>query len=84
MLRLSKGAPSPILNFGVSIEIQVNGLARQVEPAATVASLLRELGLDHGHIAVELNQRIVRPSERATKALAPGDEIEIVTLVGGG
>ena len=77
--------PFPRLSScGVTIEIQVNGLPRQVEPRATVASLLGELGLNEGHIAVELNQRLVRQSERAAQTLAPGDEVEIVTLVGGG
>jgi len=34
-------------------------------------------------VAIELNRRLVR-SEKYDTALSPGDEIEIVTFVGGG
>jgi thiamine biosynthesis protein ThiS len=35
-------------------------------------------------VAVERNARLVRKQERESTLLAAGDQIEIVTLVGGG
>jgi sulfur carrier protein len=49
-----------------------------------VAALLASLGLDKAPCAVEVNARLVRKSEHPTHALAAGDRVEVVTLVGGG
>jgi sulfur carrier protein len=49
-----------------------------------VAALLVSLGLDKAPCAVEVNARLVRKSEHPTHALAAGDRVEVVTLVGGG
>jgi thiamine biosynthesis protein ThiS len=62
----------------------VNGAARQVDSAATVASLLGELGLDPRQLAVERNLELVPRREHEATRLAEGDRLEIVTLVGGG
>ena len=63
----------------------VNGEPRAVDPApATVDALLVALGLPRERVAVELNGTIVPRAERAVRALAEGDVLEIVTLVGGG
>ena len=50
----------------------------------TVADLLAALSLDVRRVAVERNRLIVRRADFDTTALADGDELEIVTLVGGG
>ena len=50
----------------------------------TVADLLLTLEIKTRAIAVELNQFIVPANEHATTAIADGDQLEIVTLVGGG
>jgi len=49
-----------------------------------VADLLLQLELDTGRVAVEHNRRVLRRAEHAETALAPGDELEVVTFVGGG
>jgi sulfur carrier protein len=66
------------------MEIFVNGAARELEPGATVAALLETLGLDPRQLAVERNLELVPRAEHARTVLAPGDRIEVVTLVGGG
>ncbi len=67
-----------------SVQIQVNGQARDVDDRATVEQLLTDLGLSVRHMAVELNLKIVPRSRHAETILSPGDALEVVTLVGGG
>ena len=64
--------------------ITVNGEARALPPASTVASLLADLGLAERKVAIERNLEIVPRSLFADTPLAPGDRIEVVTFVGGG
>jgi len=67
-----------------SIAITVNGETRAIKPDATVADLLRELGLEAGRVAVERNLEILpRPKWPDTRVTA-GDRFEIVQFVGGG
>ncbi|HEX9794240.1 MAG TPA: sulfur carrier protein ThiS [Planctomycetota bacterium] len=64
--------------------IRVNGRPHPWLPGLTVAVLLAELDPAAGPVAVECNRRVVRRAEHAATALEPGDEIELVRLVGGG
>lgn len=66
------------------MDIVLNGETRSVPAQTTVARLLVELKLAERPVAVEVNQELVPRSEHATRILAPGDRLEIVTLVGGG
>lgn len=66
------------------IEIVVNGEPRQIAPGTTVASLLAELGVEPRQVAVEVNLELVPRTRHAERALAAGDNLEVVTLVGGG
>lgn len=66
------------------MKITVNGEAREVESGATVASLVEALGLAGRTVAVERNMTIVPRVKHGETALAEGDRVEIVTLVGGG
>ncbi len=68
----------------VSLEIVVNGQPRAVPVGTSVATLLAELGLPLGHVAVEVNLELVPRARHAGQILASGDRVEIVTLVGGG
>lgn len=65
------------------MRIEVNGEPRQVE-AATILALVEDLGLNPRKVAVERNLEIVPRSLHGETALADGDRIEIVQLVGGG
>ncbi|MBL6454772.1 sulfur carrier protein ThiS [Belnapia sp. T6] len=67
-----------------TIPISVNGEARQVPAAATLADLLAQIGLDIRKVAVERNLEIVPRSRYAETPLAAGDRLEIVHFIGGG
>ena len=64
--------------------LQVNGQARQVPYAVTVKALLEFLGLSTNRVAVEVNAEVVTRARHADTVLKAGDEVEVVTFVGGG
>ena len=66
------------------MEIIVNGQPFQLAEKTTVADLLGQLGLTGKPVAVELNLQVVPRQRHAQQPVAPGDRLEIVTLVGGG
>ena len=67
-----------------SLRITLNGKPRQVAAGASLRDLLAELGLADAPVAVEKNHALVRRGDQAAAVLAEGDEVEVVTLVGGG
>ncbi len=66
------------------ISILVNGEPREVARGTTVAGLLDALSLGQKYVAVEVNFELVPRAQHGNRRLAPGDRLEIVTLVGGG
>jgi thiamine biosynthesis protein ThiS len=68
----------------MDLQIRLNGERRDVREGTSVAALVAELGLRPEAVAVERNGRLVRRVEHEATALAEGDALEIVTLVGGG
>ena len=66
------------------ITIFVNGENRSAKSGASVADLLRELGLDSGRVAIERNLEILPRPQWAQTLVASGDRYEIVQFVGGG
>jgi thiazole synthase len=66
------------------LSLTVNGEPRRAPPGASVADLVRMLGLDPAKVAVERNGTIVARSTLGEAALGDGDELEIVHFVGGG
>jgi len=50
----------------------------------TVSDLLKVLDIKTRAIAVELNKEIVPADQHHTTNISPGDQLEVVTLVGGG
>ncbi|MBX3440923.1 MAG: sulfur carrier protein ThiS [Planctomyces sp.] len=67
-----------------TVSITINGEVRAIAPGTTVATLLDQLELPWKFVAVERNRSLVPRREHAGCLLAEGDELEIVTLVGGG
>ena len=65
------------------IELAVNGEAKKTE-SSTVEELLAELGLAGQAVAVEINRDVVPKKQHGQTKLHSGDQIELVTLVGGG
>ena len=66
------------------MQVRVNGEQRSIDAPATVADLLGALGFDPRRVAVECNRLLVRRAQFDRMALADGDVLEVVTLVGGG
>ena len=67
-----------------SISLTLNGDPRPFRAGATVADLVRDIGLDPAKVAVERNLEIVPRSTLENVHLADGDVLEIVHFVGGG
>ena len=67
-----------------SIALTLNGELRRFRIHATVADLVRDIGLDPAKVAVERNLEIVPRSTLEDVVLADGDRLEIVHFVGGG
>lgn len=65
-------------------EVRVNGVLRAWKPDWKLLNLLDELEATGAGVAVERNQAVIRRVDYAECTLQPGDEVEIVRLVGGG
>jgi sulfur carrier protein len=66
------------------VQVFLNGQAREIPDAATIADLLGELQLAARQVAVEVNLELVPRVKHGEHRLSPGDRLEVVTLVGGG
>jgi sulfur carrier protein len=67
-----------------TIQIVLNGKSRDVRMGATLEDLVALLELRPEQVAVEVNRRLVSRDARRGTVLSGGDEVEFVTLVGGG
>lgn len=75
---------SPIAQPAIMPTLTLNGVPTDAGSHATVADLVRALGLAGKRIAIERNGEIVPRSCYADTPIAPGDRLEIVGAVGGG
>lgn len=66
------------------MNVTFNGQSRELPARATIASLLEQLELEPRRVAVEVNERLVPREEHARYELRDGDQLEVVTLAGGG
>ena len=66
------------------IEITVNGRPVEIEAPMTVERLLDIVDVPPNYLAVEVNAEVVPRETYTTTLVQPGDEVEVVTLVGGG
>lgn len=64
------------------MQVTVNGQKTELPEGTTVLELIERLGLSV--CAAEVNRQLVAHKDRASRTLADGDTVEIVTLVGGG
>lgn len=67
-----------------TITLDVNGEPRSVPHGTTIAGLVEHLGLGKTACAVEVNRELAPKATHHDRTLADGDQVEIVTLVGGG
>ena len=65
------------------MKIKVNGQDHEVAGGTTVTQLIEQHKLTPSKVAIELNRRLIRTGKYDT-VLKEGDEVEIVTFVGGG
>jgi thiamine biosynthesis protein ThiS len=65
------------------MKIRVNGDEREFPEGTTVRGLVEQFNMKPEKVAIELNRRLVK-SDRYDAPLQEGDQIEIVTFVGGG
>ena len=66
------------------ISVRVNGEEIRFPWGASVTALLERLEITTPRVAVERNREIVPKAAYTSTALAEGDELEVVELVGGG
>ena len=64
--------------------IKVNGQEEVLTENLTIQDYISRRGYRTNHIAVERNGKIVPKREYADTVLEDGDQIEIVSFVGGG
>ncbi len=67
-----------------SMIIFVNGQETQVSNGHTAHDLLLELGFERRPVAVEVNKEVIPRALLSGRLLREHDQIEVVTLVGGG
>lgn len=65
------------------MNVTVNGEPRELPDGETLRALVGRYNLTPERVAVELNRRLVR-ADNYEQSLKEGDEVEIVTFVGGG
>ncbi len=66
------------------MKLTVNGKPVELPDGSTVAGLLSHLVIEPARVAVERNQEVIPRRTWAEARLADGDQIEVVTFVGGG
>jgi sulfur carrier protein len=67
------------------MQITYNGQPRILaDTTKTIHDFVVELGLRHQLVAVEVNGELAPRTKHSSFALSEGDQVEIVTLVGGG
>ena len=66
------------------VTVLFNGQSHQVKEDSTITDLLSDAKVEIRFCAVELNLEIVSKDQYLSQRLKEGDQIEVVTLVGGG
>jgi sulfur carrier protein len=66
------------------IPITVNGKPVEIETEMSVEQLLDTVDVPPNYLAVEVNAEVVPREEYCRRTVRAGDEVEVVTLVGGG
>lgn len=66
------------------IQITVNGKSVSLEGPLTIERLLATVEVPPNYLAVEVNADVVPRELHASHCVGDGDEVEVVTLVGGG
>ena len=62
----------------------LNGETKEIDDGLSVAGLLETLKIEPARVAVEVNVTIIKKEDYGRHVLHDGDEVEIVSFVGGG
>jgi thiamine biosynthesis protein ThiS len=66
------------------VTVKLNGELREVPEGLTLEALIERLKLPRDRVAVERNLEIVPKARWNATPIQPGDQLEVVHLVGGG
>jgi len=66
------------------VRVRINGEDQSFEAEPTIRDVLDRIEAPPAAVAVEVNRRIVPRSTHEEHILQDGDEVEVVTFVGGG
>lgn len=66
------------------IAVLINGTSKEIKIGTTISQLVSQLNITDKKIALEANGEIIPRSQFGFRILEDGDQIEIVTAVGGG
>jgi len=64
--------------------LRLNGEKKEIDDGLSVAGLLETLKIEPARVAVEVNVTIIKKDDYGRHVLHDGDEVEIVSFVGGG
>ncbi len=66
------------------MKLTVNGNITEHGDNLSIEGLLKELDIEPGRVAVEVNLKIIKKDHYQDHLLRDGDSVEIVNFVGGG
>lgn len=66
------------------MKLVVNGANHDHRGSGALRELLAEIGAESARVAVVINGRIVSREQREATVLKDGDEVDVLTLAGGG
>jgi thiamine biosynthesis protein ThiS len=66
------------------VKLLVNGETHEFPEGLRLEALILQLGIKKEAVVAEVNRKIIQPTDRAGLKLAEGDQIELITFVGGG
>jgi thiamine biosynthesis protein ThiS len=69
---------------GEGVTVRVNGDDRLVAPGTTVAGLVAEMGLEPRGLAVAVDGEVVTRRTWPDRALAAGEQVEVLSIAQGG
>lgn len=75
---------NPFITESLPVIVQVNGEPMEVQENSTVRDLVAKLALRAEEVAVEVNLEVIPRAEHGQRGLRAGDQVEVVTFVGGG
>ena len=70
--------------MNASMQVQINGAAREIPAGLNVSALLAHLKLSPERVAIERNREILPRARWEQTLVQPGDRFEIVHFVSGG